>query len=113
MGHNSNAAKTDTAQELIDAPHSEVTKAAIRGECEDVGGVAGKRLLSFLERVERLGEEKAAIAEDIKEVFAEAKGVGFDVKTMRHVLKLRKMDAEKRSEADALLDLYMSAIGMK
>ena len=109
MGHNS---KTAAAQELVDAPHSEVTKADIRGECEDVGGVAGKRLLSFIERVERLEEEKAALAEDIKEVFGEAKCTGFDVKTMRRIIKLRKMDIEKRREEDEILDLYKTAIGM-
>ena len=79
---------------------------------EDVGGVAGKRLISFFERIERLEEEKAALAEDIKEVYAEAKGAGFEVKIMRRVLKLRKMEVEKRREEDELLELYMSAIGM-
>ncbi len=79
---------------------------------DDVGGVAGKRLAAFLERVERLEEEKAALMEDIKEVYAEAKGVGFDVKTMRKVIALRKMDVEKRREAEQLLDLYKSAVGL-
>lgn len=107
------APKKTPAQQAADAPHSEVTKAVIRGQAADIGGVAGKRLLAFFERIERLDEEKKAIAEDIKEVFAEAKGVGFDVKTIRAILKLRKMDSEKRNEQDALLDLYMTAIGMK
>lgn len=80
---------------------------------EDVGGVAGKRLLSFFERVERLEEEKAALAEDIKEVLAEAKSAGFEVKIMRRIMKLRKMEPEKRQEEDELLSLYMSAIGMR
>jgi len=93
-------------------PHSSVTKAAINGDAKDVAGVAGQRLKSFIERVERLEEEKAAQAEDIKEVYAEAKGVGFDTKTIRTLVKLRKMDAEKRREADEILDLYKSAIGM-
>ena len=78
----------------------------------DVHGIAGKRLLSFIERVERLQEEKAALAEDIKEVYGEAKSVGFDVKTIRQVVKLRKMDTEKRREQEELLDLYKSAVGM-
>ena len=78
----------------------------------EVGGVAGKRLLSFLERVERLEEEKTALMEDIKEVYAEAKGVGFDVKTLRKIVALRKMDTEKRRESEELLDLYKSAVGM-
>jgi uncharacterized protein (UPF0335 family) len=80
---------------------------------EDTGGVAGKRLLSFFERVERLEEEKAALAEDIKEVYAEAKSSGFEVKIMRRIMKLRKMEPEKRQEEDELLSLYMSAIGMR
>ena len=79
----------------------------------DVGGVAGARLKSFIERVERLEDEKTAITDDIKEVYAEAKGVGFDVKTLRKVISLRKLDEEDRKEADELLDLYKSAIGME
>lgn len=82
-------------------------------EAQDVGGVAGKRLRAFLERIERLEEEKAALAEDIKEVYGEAKAVGFDTKTMRRILKLRKMDIEKRREEDELLELYKAAIGME
>jgi uncharacterized protein (UPF0335 family) len=73
--------------------------------------VAGERLRSFLERVERLEEEKTTIAGDIKEVFAEAKGEGYDTKTMRKVIRLRKMDKAKREEEEALLDLYLSALG--
>ncbi len=79
---------------------------------KDVGGVAGERLTSFIERIERLEEEKAAIMEDIKEVYAEAKGVGFDVKTIRKVVALRKMDGEKRRESEELLELYKAAVGM-
>ncbi len=82
-------------------------------ETKDVGGVAGQRLISFLERVERLEEEKTALMEDIKEVYAEAKGVGFDVKTIRKIVALRKMDTEKRRESEDLLELYKSAVGMK
>jgi uncharacterized protein (UPF0335 family) len=79
----------------------------------DVGGVAGKRLLSFFERIERLEEEKAALSEDIKEVMAEAKSAGFEVKIMRRIMKLRKMEPEQRQEEDELLSLYMAAIGMR
>ena len=82
-------------------------------ETQDVGGVAGKRLKAFIERVERLEEEKAALGDDIKEVYAEAKGVGFEVKIVRRIIKLRKMDIEKRREEDELLELYKSAIGME
>jgi uncharacterized protein (UPF0335 family) len=79
----------------------------------NVGGIAGERLKSFIERVERLEEEKKALAEDIKEVFAEAKGVGFDVKTMRQILKLRRMDKDDVDEQEALLDTYLRALGMR
>ena len=82
-------------------------------EPSEIAGVAGKRLLSFFERIERLEEEKAALAEDIKDVYAEAKSAGFEVKIMRRVMKLRKMEVEKRREEDELLNLYMSAIGME
>jgi uncharacterized protein (UPF0335 family) len=82
------------------------------GKTTDTGGIGGERLRSFIERIERLEEEKAALMEDIKEVYAEAKGVGFDVKTIRKIVSLRKLDIEKRREADELLDLYKSAIGM-
>lgn len=78
----------------------------------EVGGIAGDRLKSFIERIERLEEEKRALAEDIKEVFAEAKGVGFDVKTMRQIIKLRRLDEDDRDEQEALLDTYMRALGM-
>jgi uncharacterized protein (UPF0335 family) len=79
----------------------------------DVGGVAGDRLKSFIERIERLEEEKKALAEDIKEVFSEAKSVGFDVKIMRQLIRIRRMDEDDRDEQEALLDTYLRAIGMK
>ena len=82
-------------------------------EVQDVGGVAGKRLASFLDRIERLEEEKKGLAEDIKEIYAEAKGTGFDVKTMRKILKLRKMETDKRREEEELLELYKAAIGLE
>ena len=77
----------------------------------NVGGIAGDRLKSFIERIERLEEERTAIAGDIREVYAEAKAVGFDNKVMRQVVKLRKMDRQDREEQDQLLDLYLHAIG--
>jgi len=85
---------------------------ALKADDSDAGGVSGKRLKAFIERVERLEEEKAALAEDIKEIYAEAKATGFDTKTIRKLIRLRKMDAEKRQEEDALLELYKSAIGL-
>jgi uncharacterized protein (UPF0335 family) len=78
----------------------------------DVGGVAGERLKSFIERIERLEEEKKSIAEGIKEVYAEAKGTGFDTKTMRAIVRLRRLSQEERDEQEALLDLYKAALGM-
>ena len=69
------------------------------------------RLKSFIERIERLEEDKAAVSNDMKEVFAEAKGEGFDVKILRKVIRLRKMDKVKREEEEALIDLYLQAIG--
>ena len=74
--------------------------------------VAGERLKSFIERIERLETEKKVIAEDIKEVYAEAKTTGFEPKIIRKIISFRKMDIEKRREETELLDLYMSAIGM-
>jgi uncharacterized protein (UPF0335 family) len=73
---------------------------------------AKDQLRSIVERIERLEEEKAALSEDIKEVYAEAKGNGFDTKTLRTVVRLRKQDSSERAEQEALLDLYMHALGM-
>jgi uncharacterized protein (UPF0335 family) len=78
----------------------------------DVGGIAGDRLKSFIERIERLEEEKKALASDIKEVYAEAKGTGFDVKIMRQVIRLRRMDKDDLDEQETLLDVYRRALGM-
>ena len=75
-------------------------------------GVARDQLRAFIERIERLEEEKKAIADDIKEIYAEAKGNGFDTKVLRQVVKIRKMDQHERAEADAILDLYLHALGM-
>jgi uncharacterized protein (UPF0335 family) len=78
----------------------------------DVGGVAGEQLRSFIERIERLEEEKRALSGDIKEVYAEAKGTGFEPKIMRQLVKIRKMDKEELDEEESLLDLYRRALGM-
>ena len=74
-------------------------------------GTTADRLRSFIHRIERLEEDKKGLADDIKEVFAEAKGEGFDVKVLRRVIALRKKDPEERAEEEELLELYMSAIG--
>lgn len=76
------------------------------------GPISADRLKSFIERIEKLEEERAAIGSDIKDVFSEAKGVGYDVKTMRKVISIRKMDAADRDEQEALLDVYKHALGM-
>lgn len=69
-------------------------------------------LRAFIERIERLEEEKRAIADDIKEVYAEAKGNGFNAKVMRKIVSMRRQDVEKRREEEAILDLYMNSLGM-
>lgn len=76
-----------------------------------LNSTAQGQLKSIVERIERLEQEKAEVAEQIKEVFAEAKGNGFDVKILRKVVRLRKTDRAKRMEEESLLDLYMAAIG--
>lgn len=76
-------------------------------------GFAKEHLRSFIERIERLEEEKQALADDIREVFSEAKGNGFDTKVMRQVLRLRRMESADRQEQEAMLDLYLSALGMR
>jgi len=74
--------------------------------------IVRETIRSFVERIERLEEEKAAIAEDIKQVYSEAKALGFNTKVMRKVIALRKQDQQEREEEQALLDLYMQALGM-
>ncbi len=76
-----------------------------------VGGNASAQLLGIVERIERLEEEQQGLAEDKKEVYAEAKGNGYDTATIRKVIQRRKMDAAKRQEAEAILDLYETSIG--
>lgn len=76
------------------------------------GTVSGERLISFLQRVERLEEEKAALMADIREVYAEARSAGFDPKTMRKIVRLRAMDDGTRQEEEDLLNTYLAALGM-
>jgi uncharacterized protein (UPF0335 family) len=77
-----------------------------------VGGVAVEQLRSIISRVEKLEEEKTGISADIRDVFAEAKGNGFDVKAIRAIIRLRKMDAQEREEQETVLDTYRRALGM-
>jgi uncharacterized protein (UPF0335 family) len=76
------------------------------------GAISADRLKSFVERIEKLEEERHAIGGDIRDVYSEAKGVGYDVKTMRRLVSLRKMDAAERDEQETLLDTYKHALGM-
>ena len=79
----------------------------------EVGGIAAERLRELIERIERLEDEKAALAADIREIYAEAKAVGFDAKVMRQIIKLRKMDTADQQELEALIDTYKHALGME
>lgn len=76
----------------------------------EVGGIAADRLRSLIERIERLEEEKKGISSDIRDIFAEAKSAGFDVKIMRQIIKLRKMSAEDRDNQEYLIELYKKAL---
>jgi uncharacterized protein (UPF0335 family) len=78
----------------------------------DVGGIAAGKLRSVVERIEKLEEEKAALSGDIREVYAEAKGGGFDIKVLRQVVRLRKLNNTDRQEQESLLDIYKRALGM-
>ena len=76
------------------------------------GGIAAAQLKSIIERIERLEEEKKALADDIRDVYAEAKANGYDTKTLRAVVRIRKQDRAEREEQEALLDVYLHALGM-
>lgn len=78
----------------------------------DVGGIAADQLASFVERIERLEEEKANLMADIKEVYGEAKALGYDVKILRQIIRLRKIDDHTREEQEQILDVYKRALGM-
>lgn len=86
--------------------------AASQAPAVDASSVAADQLKVFIERIERLEEEKAGLASDIKDVYAEAKGTGFDGKALREIIRLRKQDHAERQEAEAILELYMQALGM-
>ena len=79
----------------------------------EVGSIAKDHLRSFIERIERLNEEVDALKADVKDIFSEAKGAGFDVKIMRQLIRLRKMDQHDRIEMEEVLDLYKKAIGLE
>ena len=77
------------------------------------GEISADRLKSFIKRIEKLEEDKAAVSEDLKEVYSEAKGTGFDVKIIRQIIRMRKIEVEKLREHEELLDLYKAALGME
>ena len=78
----------------------------------EVGGIARERLKSFIERIENLEEERTALTADIREIYSEAKGIGLDIKTLRQIVRLRKLDSSDRQQQEELLDLYKNALGM-
>ena len=78
----------------------------------EVGGIARERLKSFIERIENLEEEKSALTADIREIYSEAKGIGLDIKTLRQIVRLRKLDSSDRQQQEERLDLYNNALGM-
>ena len=94
-----------------DLTHDNTTNAPPKPRSTE-DSVAQDQLRAFIERIERMEEEKAAIAADIKEIYAEAKGNGFDTKIIRKIIGIRKQDANERMEQEAILELYMSALGM-
>ena len=78
----------------------------------EINAATAGHLKAFIERIERLEEEKKTIADDIKDVYAEAKGTGFDTKVLRKIVSIRKQDANERKEQDEILELYLAALGM-
>lgn len=88
-----------------------MTETPDESSIDTLSNTAQGKLKSIIERIERLEEDKAAVASDLKEVYAESKGEGFDTKIIRKVIRLRKQDSAQRQEEEALIDLYISAIG--
>ena len=88
------------------------TAAAVKEENQPATRFAKDHLKAFVERIERLEEEKKTIADDVRDVYAEAKATGFDVKALRAIVRLRKVDADERKEHEAILETYMHALGM-
>src|ERR1035437_1057388 len=107
--------KTDVMNdaEAKDAAAEQAKKTELPGVGHNSGEVSGARLKSFIERVERLSEEKAAIAEDVKDVLLEAKATGFDTAIMKKIVSLRKQPLEKRREEGELIELYKAALNME
>jgi uncharacterized protein (UPF0335 family) len=101
------------AQQVVSGDEEFMTDSSVAAPTNDVGGIAADRLRSFVERLERLEEEKKGISDDIKDVYLEAKGTGFDVKIIRTIIRLRKKAKEERQEEEELIELYKMALGME
>lgn len=107
------AAGDDVAPDLEEAVAEARRKSGeARAEKTRSNGLAGDELRQFIERIERLEEEKASIGDDIKDVYGEAKGRGYDTKVMRAIIRIRKQDPGERAEFETILDTYMAALGM-
>lgn len=104
----SHLGKALSAKEDPQKPHFE----CVQEKDAEIGGIAVDRLRSLIERIERLEEEKAALGSDIRDIFAEGKSAGFDVKIMRTIIKLRKMNAADRDEQETLLETYKKALDL-
>lgn len=109
----SEEAETEIRKEADRVDQERAEKPELFGMGHNVGGVAGDRLRAYIERIERLEEEKAALAEDIKDIYCEVKAVGFEAKIVRKIVRLRKQDSQQRREESELIELYKSAIGME
>ncbi|PHK92967.1 hypothetical protein CR162_21070 [Pseudoroseomonas rhizosphaerae] len=97
----------------FDAQEAQASRERQEADSEaEVGGIAADRLRSIIERVERLEEERKALADDIKDIFAEAKSAGFEVKVIKQILRIRKQEPAEVEEQETLLDLYRRALGM-
>jgi uncharacterized protein (UPF0335 family) len=105
---------TEDEEDLVGGAHTSDGKSRPNRPSggSDAHGVARDQLRSFIERIERLEEEKKTIADDIKDVYGEAKGAGFDTKILRKTIAIRKQDPQERAEQEAILDTYLQALGM-
>ncbi len=97
---------------LDDGDNDALDNMGKENEDAQVGGIAADRLRSLIERVERLEEERKALGSDIKDIFAEAKSAGFDVKVLRQIIRIRKQEPSEVEEQETLLDVYRRALGM-
>src|ERR1700758_123008 len=98
--------------DVAEKPADSRTRQAKSDDTPETGGIAADRLRSIIERIERLEEERKALASDIKDIYAEAKSAGFDVKVLRQLISLRRKEPAEVEEQDTLLDLYKRALGM-